>query len=644
VVNETLHQVRRHLARFWLTMPPQSLETAYRSELGNVFRALLNSGVQNDELSSEDEALKQQLTQAGVGLSQPNSLNALMGAMLFYPADQMKVRDAKSRLPAWVYGDYVAVFESDTSTSNTATASTATVPTATAALPTVAQTPAPQPVPTPAPPALETIPELPPVHQQDPNSTAFTNRAIGCANLYYIDPSDQEIVLELRQIRHHLARHLAGTPPQQLEALYRTNVGDAYRALLKSDFRGEPLSQEEASIKQQLTQASTGLTRPDAINALMGVMLYTPNGQLKVRDAQTRLPAWLYGDYMAAFEVGSTPTPAATPATPSPVATSPMPVPAASVPAPTPIAAPAALPAPAATPYMPELAVDSPAFLNRLLGSVNLYMIDPTDRAICAELRQLRRRFSDHWLTIESTNLETVYQADLGRGFKLLLHSGFQKEPLDSDDDAYKQALTQVAVGLTAPKAINAMMVAMLYFPTDKLRVQAAEQRLPGWLLPDYLRVFEGKQVADPNALDVQPPSQAFIDRLTAAINRYQANTSDAATIAEVRRLRHALAQYWISLEPAQLQTAYASPLGNAQRLLLSSGFTKLEKTPLDRDTFKQISGVLAQGMTNPKAMNYFAAAMLYCAPANLQVANAASILPAWLLADYNRFFTAVAA
>lgn len=639
MVNETLHQIRRHLARFWLTMPPQSLETAYRSELGNVFRALLNSGVQNDELSSEDEALKQQLTQAGVGLSQPNSLNALMGAMLFYPADQMKVRDAKSRLPAWVYGDYVAVFESDTSTSNTATASTATVPTATAALPTVTQTPAPQPVPTPAPPAQETIPELPPVHQQDPNSTAFTNRAIGCANLYYIDPSDQEIVLELRQIRHHLARHLAGTPPQQLEALYRTNVGDAYRALLKSDFRAEPLSQEEASIKQQLTQAGAGLTRPDSINALMGVMLYIPSGQLKVRDAQTRLPAWLYGDYVAAFETGVTPTPAAAPLASTPVAATPAPPTLVA-----PIAAPAALPAPATNPYMPELAVDSPAFLNRLLGSVNLYMIDPTDRAICAELRQLRRRFSDHWLTIDESKLETIYQGDLGRGFKLLLQSGFQKEPLDSDDEAYKQALTQVAIGLTAPKAINAMMVAMLYFPTDKLRVQAAEQRLPGWLLPDYLRVFEGKQVADPNTLDVQPPSQAFIDRLTAAINRYQANTSDAATIAEVRRLRHALAQYWISLEPAQLQATYASPLGNVQRLILGSGFTKLEKTPLDRDTFKQISGVLAQGMANPKALNYFAAAMLYCAPANLQVADAARILPAWLLADYSRFFAAVAA
>ncbi len=610
-------------------MPPQSLETAYRSELGNVFKTLLNSGIQSEELSSDDEALKQQLTQVGVGLSQPNSLNALMGAMLFYPADQMKVRDAQSRLPAWVYSDYVAVFESDTS-AVTAPAATAT----------------PQPVPAPVPiaqPAPETIPELPPVHQQDPNSTAFTNRAIGCANLYYIDPSDQEIVLELRQIRHHLARHLAGTPPQQLEALYRTNVGDAYRALLKSDFRGEPLAQEEASIKQQLTQASAGLTRPDSINALMGVMLYTPNGQLKVRDAQTRLPAWLYGDYVTAFETGVTPTPAvaaaSAPATSSPVA--PTPAPPTSV---APIAVPASLPAPAANPYMPALAVDSPAFLNRLLGSVNLYMIDPTDRAICNELRQLRRRFADHWLTIDETNLETIYQGDLGRGFKLLLNSGFQKEPLDSEDDAYKQALTQVAVGLTAPKAINAMMLAMLYFPTDKLRVQQAEQRLPAWLLPDYLRVFEGKQVADPNALDVQPPSQAFIDRLTAAINRYQANTSDAAVIADIRRLRHALAQYWISLEPAQLQAAYASPLGNAQRLVLGSGFAKLEKTPLDRDTFKQISGVLAQGMTNPKAMNYFAAAMLYCAPANLQVADAASILPAWLFADYNRFFSAVAA
>lgn len=635
-------------------MPPQSLETAYRSELGNVFKTLLKSGIQTDELSSEDEALKQQLTQVGVGLSQPNSLNALMGAMLFYPTDQMKVRDAKTRLPAWIYNDYAAVFEAGAAEP---VASIATSP-APMTVPTTPEPAIPQPIAAPAAAPItqptETIPELPPVHQQDPSSIAFTNRAIGCANLYYIDPSDQDIILELRQIRHHLARHLAGIPPHQLESVYHTNVGDAYRALLKSNFRAEPLSQEETSIKQQLSQAGAGLTRPDSINALMGVMLYIPTGQLKVRDARNRLPGWLYGDYAAVFEADgmtaeqtvANPHPAEpiAPTTPNIPTAQNAPV-VAPIPAPLPAPAisPPALPAPAANPYMPALAVNSPAFLNRLLGSVNLYAIDPSDRAICTELRQLRRRFADYWLTLEETSLEAIYQGDLGRGFKLLLTSGFQKEPLDSDDDAYKQALTQVAVGLTAPKATNAMMAAMLYFPTDKLRVQQADQRLPQWLLPDYLRVFEGKQVVESDGLDVQPPSPAFIDRFTAGVNHYQANAGDATAIAEVRRLRHALAQYWLNLEPAELQTVYGSPLGHAHRLLLGSGFAKLDKTPLDRDTFKQISGVLAQGMTNPKALNYFVAAMLYCAPANLQVADAASILPAWLLADYNRFFAAVA-
>ncbi len=619
-------------------MPPQSLETAYRSELGNVFKTLLKSGIQSEPLSSEDEALKQQLTQAGVGLSQPNSLNALMGAMLFYPADTMKVRDAKTRLPAWVYGDYAAVFESG-----------AAVAAAPATVPAAASISAPTPVTQGAAQSAidpNSIPELPPVHEQDPSSTEFTNRAIGCANLYYIDPSDKEIVLELRQIRHHLARHLAGLSPQSLESVYRTNVGDAYRALLKSEFRSkEPLSREEASISQQLGQASAGLTQPHSINALMGVLLYSPTGKLQVRDARNRLPAWLYADYAAAFEAGgvtgdlvASPVASASAPGPAPAPTS---AAAATVPAGATIAS---LPAPMATPHMPDLAVESPQFLNRLLGSANLYAIDPDDAAICSEVRGIRRRFADYWLTLDESQLEAAYQSDLGRGYKLLLSSGFQKESLESEEEAYKQALTKVAAGLTAPKALNAMMAAMLYFPTDKLRVPQAEQRLPGWLLPDYMRVFEGKQVADPTGLDVQPPSPEFAARLSAGVNRYQNDRTDASAVAELRRLRHALAHYWMQLDPSQVAAVYGGPLGQAQRQLLGVGFSALEKTPLDRETFKELSGVLAQGMSHLHAIGYFVAAMLYCRPAQLKIDNPHEVLPSWLLTDYSRFFAGVAA
>jgi len=644
---ETLQQIRRHLARFLLSVPPEAIETAYTSELGQVYRTLLKSNLQAEPLSSEDEQLKQQLTQLGAGLTQPNAVNAVLGAMLFYPADQLKVRDAQTRLPAWLYPDYAAVFEAGatvTVNAQTVTAQAVTTPT----MPTV-----PAATTTTATPDLTAVsvaaegglPELPPVFQQDPTSIAFTNRAIGCANLYYIDPSEQEIVAELHQIRLHLARYLMTVETSELERLWTTNVGEAYRALLKSEFRQEALTADSETYKQELTQIGAGLTQPKSLNALMGAMLFYPTGQMKVRDAQTRLPAWLYRDYAAVFETDTPSTPVeASPmiANTQPIAPS-APTPTPAPPTPTTSVTPAnpttALPAPAANTYMPELEVTSAPFLNRLLGSVNLYHIDPTDLDICNELRKIRRRFSDYWLTIETAQLETVYQGDLGRGFKLLLGSGFQKEPLDSDEEQYKQAITQVAVGLQAPKSLNAMMVAMLYYPTDKLRVQDAETRLPAWLLGDYKNIFEGK-TPEVQTLDVQPPSAEFFQRLSNVINLFNANKNDAQAITQLRQLRHAFAQYWLNVEPSQLPSLMAGTIGNAQRQLIASGFAAIEKTPLDRQAFQQLSSVLGQGLQASKAINYFLAAMLYCRPDQLKLDNPEQLLPAWLVGDYRRFFS----
>ncbi|OAB63463.1 hypothetical protein AY599_17325 [Leptolyngbya valderiana BDU 20041] len=568
---DELHQLRRQLVEYWMTLPTEQLESAYTGEIGKAFQAILKSDFQKEPLSDADTQYRQELTELGAGLTKPKALNALMGAMLFYPADQMKVRDARNRLPVWLLADYEAVFEAE-------------------------------------PQDTEPVPPAPtPPSQPQTDLTTFLNRLIGCVNLYDIDPSDTANTTELRKLRYQLCQSLMAHPTEELEALYASEVGNAYKALLRSGFQKEPISEPENQLKQQLAQVwKSG--QPKALNAILGLFLFFPPGTMKVQNAQTRLPAWLYGDYAAVFESVLTPE-----------------------------AATATAPAMEIPTEIPDDPVNSPKFLNRLLGTVNLYQIDPSDQSIIAQLHQIRRKFAEHWMTVPDGDLETVYKGDLGRGYRILLGSGFQKEPLSQADMQYRQELTQLGMGLDKPQSLNALMGAMLFYPPDQMKVRDARSRLPEWLIADYEKVFEGA-VTVPGA-EAQPPSPEFVKRLSTFLNLFQIDANDANAIAQLRQLRQLLAQYWLSLPPEQLEAAYGGAMGEAQRSLVGSGLQRLPRTEAEQSLFGQLKAELAQGMSRPKSLNCFLAAMLYCRRDQLSFANAQAMLPQWLMGDYQRFF-----
>ena len=57
------------------------------------------------------------------------------------------------------------------------------------------------------------------------------NRLLGLSNLYYIDPEDQEILQELREVRLALISAIEQCPENQLESIWASDLGDRYWAL-----------------------------------------------------------------------------------------------------------------------------------------------------------------------------------------------------------------------------------------------------------------------------------------------------------------------------------------------------------------------------------------------------------------------------
>jgi stalled ribosome alternative rescue factor ArfA len=360
-----------------------------------------------------EQIFLQQLTQISKGLVHPKAVNALLAAMLYFPPGTMRIPDARNRLPHWLIGDYEQVFETEAAVKSDSSS------------------------------------DLLAQYIQSPQ---FANQLLGCVNLYRIDPSDESVVLELRQIRKQMADFWLTVPSEKLENFYRGGVGKGYQAILKCGLQAEAMTEAEQKFLQRLTEISKGLVQPQAINALLGAMLYFVPGKMRVPDARTRLPQWLLEDYEKVFE--------------SAFATTEQTV--------------------VKQDYLPQ-------FLNQLTAAVNLYEIDPTAELVIADLRQIRKQIADLWLSVSGEQVEVLYRSDFGKGYKAMLGSGFINEPLhESDREFFNSLVVELSKGFGAPKAVNNLLAAMLYCRPGQLRVQDANTCLPPWLLADYEQFVGG--------------------------------------------------------------------------------------------------------------------------------------------------------
>ena len=103
----------------------------------------------------------------------------------------------------------------------------------------------PQPVsqtPQPAvPPSAPDFGVFPDSLQELQGNRLQLNRMLGLANLYYIDPEDQEIRSELEQLRLQFSQATLNCPEEQLESLWSGDLGDRYWAMVRSGIQKESL-------------------------------------------------------------------------------------------------------------------------------------------------------------------------------------------------------------------------------------------------------------------------------------------------------------------------------------------------------------------------------------------------------------------
>ena len=304
----------------------------------------------------------------------------------------------------------------------------------------------------------------------------------------------QEVLTEARKARHCLSKFWLTAPVDQLEILYRSPIGQSFRALVTGPLPTQPLERAEQEWRDGLARRlMENFDRPETTNLILAVMPYFDRGKMRVANPLQQIPQWLLADYAALFD------PALQQRLQRPVgllgpagsAGQGMAYPPQQLQQPQRVAQPQ----PQRQQPLPQLAnkrgnealaqIQNQEFMGRMNGLINLYSIDPNDMEVKRELIGLRRLLGQLWLDVKPQQIQQLYQSSCGQLYRNLLSCGFAREPLIPEDQQIRSQLSAVVSNMNQPNAINAMLAALPFFPPGKIQFGGGERFIPAWLLSD---------------------------------------------------------------------------------------------------------------------------------------------------------------
>jgi len=145
------------------------------------------------------------------------------------------------------------------------------------------------------------------------------------------------------------------------------------------------------------------------------------------------------------------------------------------------------------------ITVESQFIFNKKIRNVsnNLWnlLIEPLSANQLDYLIKERNSISEAWLRLPPDQLEKAYTGDMGNVHRKLMDGNLRNEKLTHEENAFLQhviaELTKRS-GTDPVSAINYLLAAMLYLPSDRLKIENARTSLPGWLIGDYEKFFCG--------------------------------------------------------------------------------------------------------------------------------------------------------
>ncbi len=306
---------------------------------------------------------------------------------------------------------------------------------------------------------------------------------------------DARSIADARAARMVLSKFWLSAPVDQLETLYRSGIGSAYRVMLAGRLPSEPMDRDEENWRQTLSRhLIDAFGAHETTNVLLAVMPFYDRNGMRVVDPLRQIPTWLLPDYAERCDpallslltnAGSAPGPSRLLQAPGSDSAPPQ----AAMMLDSPI-----LRTDTEFPPLPTLAekqgpdcmtlIQDQAFLGRVSGLINLYAIDSNDADLKQDLAQQRRQIAQIWMDVQTDQLEALYRTAFGQLTQNLIASGFWREPVNSGEDLVRQQLAAIVSAMQHPRSLNAFMAALLYVSPKSVSVNSS-QLLPPWLIQE---------------------------------------------------------------------------------------------------------------------------------------------------------------
>ena len=300
------------------------------------------------------------------------------------------------------------------------------------------------------------------------------------SNVWYVSNQDAST-------RSSLIKFWLSCPDDQLQFLWNTPIGSATTVQIKSLTANTVFTQDEIALRNDIGDFfnTHGLSNPLSIKLMIANFLVSPPGLLKINNIESFFPAWFCAIYSSLYATSAPDLQSHAVATDN-----------------RPFNQQAETQQ--STPSQPDFGpfpgslqelVGNRIHLNRILGLSNLYYIDPEDSEITNELQLVRSSFAKLILSASTQDLESFWSTEIGERYWALVRSGIQKETLNPSDESIKNSSVDVlnpakGGGFSAPNAINAFLVSMMYFLPGTMKVSDPESNIPSWLIKPYLDIY----------------------------------------------------------------------------------------------------------------------------------------------------------
>jgi len=303
--------------------------------------------------------------------------------------------------------------------------------------------------------------------------------------------------------------------------------------------------------------------------------------------------------------------------------------------------------------------------------------------AASSVVRGQRDQLLRFWLSCPDDVLEALWSGAPGQATREMVaelsNTTFFTEPQVATRNRLGDFLKN---GFHQPGSVKAVIATFLLSPPGQFRIVNPESHLPLWLVPAYRSLYEQGNVTTsrdystpPSATSVSPsgvdsssasersqiehpaldfgafPStlQEFVanrlqlNRLLGLSNLYYIDPDDDEIRNELLDLRQKLSGLILSANDLELENYFKGDFSDRYWALVRSG---IQSVPLDSkaDNLKnhvkeKLNPALGGGFGSSGAIQAFLVAMTLYQPGSMQVEDASSKLPSWLLPGYLEIF-----